>query len=373
MKKLVLLSMLLWSCGDCGQGNTDSGRLNVCEQEDIKTGQDGNRYCVLRQAQVQIDGYECPNPLMGPYALGDDALICTEAFCNDGQCSPVFDDQGIVECSNEGSFTTEDLQCVYEECATTTTRTIERCMGGLLVNEKTSKSCPTQVTTGRGCDDGAGYCQFDQCVPEQTCLYENGLQCGDKDGNDAQNLYRCNGGGHMLVDVCDNGCQPRVEQTDAQCKTAMCTEHQWSLQEQTVTMQTGVQRLGEPFDVRLDVELRTRPSDIEFRVCKYVNDVLDNFIGEPIHVWFFPTQGSLAFTDVFRADVDTLDNEPCTQWTGLGLDFDALNNPDSFGGQVRVVSPARVNGDWMQDCGNPNVGGYCWYSTNVGVFEHTCP
>lgn len=368
MKRLILLSMVLWSCG---QGTEQ--RRNVCQQDGIKTGQDGNRYCVLRQPQVQIDGYECPNPLSGPYALGDDALICTEAFCTDGQCSPVLDDQGVVACSDEGRFTSEDQQCLYEQCATSTTRTIERCVGGLLINERTSKPCPTQVTTGRTCDGGEGYCQFTQCVPAQTCLYKDGLQCGDRDGNDPRNLYRCNGGGHTLVSVCANGCQQRDGQIDAQCKRATCAAHQWSPQQQTVTMQTGVQRLGEPFDVRLDVELRVTSSDLEFRVCKYVGDVLDNFIGEPIHVKFFPTQGSLAFTDVFRADVDTLNSAPCTEWTGLSLDFDALKNPDSFGGQVRIVSPARVNGDWMQDCGNPNAGGYCWHSTNVGVFEHTCP
>lgn len=136
-------------------------------------------------------------------------------------------------------------------------------------------------------------------------------------------------------------------------------------------MESGFSRFGETFDVRLDAQFRAIDSDIEMQICKYVDGQPSDFITEPIHVWFQATESHLSGMDIFKGDVPTT-ADPCTKWIKLGVDFEQFKDSENLSGWLRITSPSRIESDWMQNCGNPDAGGYCWYSSMTGAMTHTC-
>lgn len=91
--------------------------------------------------------------------------------------------------------------------------TLYECIGGQhRVNQTCEDGCSTQA---QGTND--------KCNEPQTtqCPFGTGLYCGDADGRDAGNLYRCDNGRYTFEQACSDGCQSNGNGTNDSCKTAM--------------------------------------------------------------------------------------------------------------------------------------------------------
>lgn len=133
---------------------------------------------------------------------------------------------------------------------------------------------------------------------------------------------------------------------------------------------------GLQFNQNIDVELTLEFKDagmggnLEFRVCRYINNTPDNFSEEDIHVYFEDWSTHQGYT-MIDAVIATQSTDHCTDWNPVSGESTFLPT-DTLAGQVRIISPAFASqgwGDWCSFTGMPS--GTCWY-INTRIMTRTC-
>lgn len=329
------------------------------------------------------NGYYCGN---GEGDHGDTLFLCSggvyraEQQCDYGcvPAAPGFDDS----CSMDSTcFPEQEGQVLVEHpwgaCGAfdsicdedgTQEREVGVCRQGEIVKELETRDCSRDT-------DGVPVSTASEFGP---CEYASRCQ---EDGVQSRGVEVCQMGAPMMAmetrsctrntsgDACEEGgvCQGQMCVDPSMCDAS----DYWTPNSTTQTDLRGVQS-NQTIDVELTLEFKDvgTNGNLEFRVCKYINNTPDNFVGDDIHVYFedWSTHQGYAMID---AIVATQSTDHCTGWNSVSGES-AFATTDTLAGQARIINPALASqdwGDWCSFTGMPS--GTCWY-INTSIMTRTC-
>ena len=212
---------------DCGQASLgqDKESLYVCRagtytlvqacEHGCKENQDPDADACHTAPPVEQD--ICRDDTNGLYCgetLGLDAA--TLYRCDDGQIQVAENCRGLCETRPLGE---------HDRCSKCPSLNGDYCGDGIERDRDTLYSCTEGFyTVKEPCTHGCRIAppgQNDACSPEPTsCPGGNGDYCGDKNGNDSGNLYRCTDGNYSLEQQCEHGCDVGAPGQNDTCSSA---------------------------------------------------------------------------------------------------------------------------------------------------------